>query len=436
SLLMSLPFLALYGFARVADLNVANGAWSFLVGMVFSNILACMLQSPVQRSSLMLALATAYNALPYQSLSQLESLLAGTLVWKCTDSIFGKSDERMEDILPFAIWLCTLIWSTEGVVDSAHSFNQQGLILGTISVGMLLRWLGEFILKHDELYLKRVLLALLGGLSVLLVSSRLLVAAHFDNMAILAGCGFLLAYIFDSIERHSDGPLEPVSSLKNLLLVGIGTLVSTRLFGNLGSLELAATMLLASRSRAAQLAAYFWCGRAIVQSFVTEFNPNVTGINLNHPYTAAGLYAGFLLVIVMALCLRNLEEKKLLCFAILAMMTAAPMASLYFVHAEPTSSILVSATVASLIMSLAVGAFSETARKIPDVIILTPIVMASAALLSNQLLNLGDYATAKERLLVLAAGALILVCIAIMKTFLSGLLLTRGLLEPSTEQEV
>ena len=89
--------------------------------------------------------------------------------------------------------------------------------------------------------------------------------------------------------------------IKNILLVGICTLVASRLFGMEGLLILAAATVVAPIPGSALIAGLFWSSRALLQSYVSQFNPNVTGVNLMHNYASAALYAGFL-VIILAAC--------------------------------------------------------------------------------------------------------------------------------------
>src|SRR6185369_9754581 len=98
-----------------------------------------------------------------------------------------------------------------------------------------------------------------------------------------------------------------VNALKQLIVIGIFTLLASRLFGTVGVLVMAATTLVAIRGGVAQIAALFWITKTFAHAFTEQFNPNVTGINLTHPYSAAGLYAGFLIVVFASVLFRDLK---------------------------------------------------------------------------------------------------------------------------------
>ena len=57
-----------------------------------------------------------------------------------------------------------------------------------------------------------------------------------------------------------------------------------------GLLVLAPTTMVALRPNVAIFAGLFWTVRVLLQAFVVQYNPNVTGINLMHSYTSAALY--------------------------------------------------------------------------------------------------------------------------------------------------
>ena len=415
SVILMLPFLALYGLAKLGALSVADDVGFFALGVLMPSLLSKLIKSPLQRSLILLAMCVgSFYALPESPLGNIESLFGGVLVWKVATNLLAGKDSQLEDLMPSFVWLVALHWSYVNV-SNMPQIQQTALVLGTISIAVLLKWIQIPLLKDDRLFLKRIALSTIGGLLLLLITSKVILVGHLDKMAIVAGVGFLSAYIFEAVDNSKQEVLGAAKPLTQLLLIGILTVAATRLFGTVGTILLAATMLIVTNSRSAKMAALFWGGRALIQGFVVLYNPNVTGINLNHAYTAAALFAGFLVAIVLALWIRDIQNKKWLSLVFLLVTTMAPMASGYFLHPEPLSSLLVAACTAGIIVVLFAACLMQTDLPPVDNMMLAPAVMAVFAHLSSELLTKGDEATAQEKLVAIAGLACLLVCVSLVQ---------------------
>ena len=112
------------------------------------------------------------------------------------------------------------------------------MLLGTLSIAVLLRSVSASFLAGDKLYIKRAVLATTGGLAVLIVINKLLLATTLSTIAGLVGAGFLLSYIFETTDESQKASITAVKALQSLIFIGIFTLVASRLFGIEGLLVL------------------------------------------------------------------------------------------------------------------------------------------------------------------------------------------------------
>jgi hypothetical protein len=313
-------------------------------------------------------------------------------------------------------WLVSVYWANVGG-STINNVIQESVVLGTIAVSMFLRWVQRpLFAKGDKAYLKRIVLSMSGGLTVLCVITKVIDAATMPKIAAIAGAGFIFAYLLQTFDEKDED--ATVRGLKQLIYIGIFTLVASRLFGMLGVLVLAAAMLVSTKSGTAYVAGIFWSVKALVQAFVAQYNPNVTGVNLTHSYTSAALYAGFLLVVVLSIFMRDSKEKRWLTILLLGAAVALPLGSNYFVHPEPTSGMLIAASVAGILMCAMAGAFYQRIVDGHENLILIPGVMASSALLSHELLELGESANTHDRLVAIGALAVLVIILGIVNHFI------------------
>lgn len=417
AVLVLLPFLALFGLAQLGSLTIASSVLYFAPAMLVPFILSRLNFLPFERSILLLAMFVGTcMVLPAGSEPAVAAMIAGLFVWKISDNLLLPEKSTLEDLLPSLIWLTTVYWSHVGG-GTINATIQQSVVLGTMVVSMFLRWVQRpLFAKGDKVYLKRIVLAMTGGLSVLCVITKVIDAATMPKIAAIAGAGFIFAYLLQTTDDKEED--ATVKGLKQLIYIGIFTLVASRLFGMLGVLVLAGTMLVATKPGTAHIAAMFWAIKALIQTFVAQYNPNVTGVNLTHSYTSAALYAGFLAVVVLSVFIRDSKEKRWLTVLLLGGAVALPVGSNYFVHPEPTSGMLIAASVAAILMCAMSSALYQRAVEAHENLILIPGVMAASALLSHELLELGQTSTAHDRLVAIGALAVLVVILGIVNHFI------------------
>jgi hypothetical protein len=413
-----LPFLALFGLAQLGSLTVASSVLYFVPALVIPFVISRLNFLPFERSILLLAMCVgAALTLPAESQPNVVAMIAGLLVWKISDNLLLPEQSTLEDLLPSLIWLVTVYWTSVGGATGDAGVHQS-VVLGTLAVSMFLRWVQRPLLhKGDTVYLKRVVLSMTGGLAVLCVITKVIGAtASMPKLAAIAGAGFILAYILQSADDSNEDAV--VKGLKQLIYIGILTLIASRLFGMIGVLVLAGTMLVATKSGIAQMAGIFWAVKALIQAFVVQYNPNVTGVNLTHSYTSAALYAGFLAVVVFSLFVRDSKEKRMLLVVLMGGAVALPAGSNYFVHPEPTSAMLIAGSVAAILLCAMGTALYQRAVVAHENLILIPGVMAAGALMSHELLELGEGSTSHDRLIAVGALAVLVIILGIVNHFI------------------
>jgi hypothetical protein len=145
----------------------------------------------------------------------------------------------------------------------------------------------------------------------------------------------------------------------------------------------------------------------------------VTGINLTHSYCTAAMYAGFVLICIFSLFMRDIANKWLYLILALGLSVALPASANYFIHAEPTGSLLISAGVASILIVIFAPAFYQRTMESQDTIILLPALMGTVAIMSNELLAFGEASTNHDRLVVVGVIAGITLCLGIASNFVS-----------------
>lgn len=404
---VTIPFVAILLLAKVPDMQVASSWIYFFAGAAVPYILSQIGLNAWLRAILLLAIAVGGSlALPADSYAfPLIGALTGLSVWKTAENLLKKPGCELEDFIPSFLWLTGIYWIKTSS-GAAHPEIQYGLLLGTLAVGILLRWVQMPLLPDDKVYLKRIVLATTGGLAVLIVINKLLLGTSIMTIASLAGAGFFLTYLFEAMDkpcdRPADEPPSAVKALKSLIFIGIFTLLATRLFGMEGLLVLAATTIVGSKPGTARVAAIFWGARVLLQAFVFQFNANVTGINLMHPYTSAALYAGFILVAVTSIFIRDVKDTRILTAIFLIVGSVAAPASNFFIHEEPTGALIVAASVAAVLLSvLASSLYKETIEE-HSTLMLLPVQMISFAILTNELIAKGNEATVHDKLVAMA----------------------------------
>jgi hypothetical protein len=338
---------------------------------------------------------------------------AGLLIAKVVETLLQKPDSHLDDIAAPIIWLSTFYWSKAGLTGDSTTLCQE-VVLATLLIAIFIRGIQPLLLANDRFFLKRVGLSVTGGLAMLLLVTKVFLNEDLETTAILVGAGFLCTYLLQSLDRGGEGGPKLATALRNIFLVGIMTLAATRLFGLQGLLVLAAATTIAPQPGSALIAGLFFASRVLLQVYVVQYNTNVTGINLMHNYSNAALYAGFLLAAVAGLLIKDLADRRLLVVIYLATMFIGPASATFFVHAEPTGSLLISAAVASVLISFLAPALYPARSADQESLIVMPLLATVVALLTPGLLELGDNASTEQRVIALGVIAGIILCLALI----------------------
>jgi len=397
-LIAAIPFALAFAAAELAGVHTM-AAIPFFLGAVFVFYILTELKLPENlRGLLLLALSVFLTSrLPQDTFGvPLLGALAGLTVFKIATNLTDRENSSLADFIPSFVYLTGMYWlhSLSGGSDLA---NNEGILLSALTAAIFIAWVQGPFMGDDKVYLKRVMLSLTGGLVMLIAITKLVVAVKLTTLAVLAGAGFFVTYLLQAMDEEKEETPRLVNALKQLIVIGIFTLLASRLFGTVGVLVMAATTLVAIRGGVAQIAALFWITKTFAHAFTEQFNPNVTGINLTHPYSAAGLYAGFLIVVFASVLFRDLKGKPAYAGLFLLVGATLPLCSNFFVHEEPTGALLVSAYVAAVLMStLAPAIYNKTVPGHENLMLL-PVVMTASAIMSNELIPLGNEASAAVR---------------------------------------
>jgi hypothetical protein len=347
------------------------------------------------------------------------SLLLGITTWKLSENLIF-SVPALEDALPSLIWLAGSYW-IGATVTEAQVPVQQGLLLSSISIAMVLRMMQSPLFHEDKFYLKRLILSASGGLALLIVMTKLLLIPDMAPLAALVGAGYFCAYLMDWSEPKVDVPWSVGDPIKYLILIGIFTLLAQRMFGTFGLIVLSPVALVGMHMGVANIAGTFWIARAFLQGFIYQFVPNVTGINLTHAYSSAGLYAGFLLILLMSVFMRDATVRWVSALIVLAGATLTPAFSNYLMHDEPTGALLVASAVAAVMLGVCAPVLYRTYTAEQGSLLLLPIHMTGVAVLTSSLLSLGDESTQQTKLIVIGVTvAVVMLVSALVWYIISG----------------
>lgn len=404
-------FLVLYGLGWLLQQPTAGGIPYFLTGFALSWGLGGMRLSPGIAGIVLLLVAfmlfplSSSNAEPsvIPSLSYLFGLTAA--------SFFSRPDgsdpnERLIDWAIPALWLTGSFWISQTSPDN-WLVTHQSLLLVFLSLALLLRAL----LRLDWLPEKNPVIpmaftVLVGALAGWLAVQNVLFQPSLLNWAWLFAGGLLLAFLLDwPLGEEADESGFSLRTIITLVLIGIGTLVASRLFGTLGWLVLASALLVRNQpSSGLNLAMLFLVTRSLLQGFIQQYNPNLTGINLVHPYAGAALYAGFILMLLLPVLFKRGGDRPFGWALILAGGVILAALGNYFLHSEAMSSLLVALTVAGVGVSALGFLPGKADRSNP---LMLAVFLINGALLTNGLIDAGNEAERTQKIMVLAAGVLL-----------------------------
>lgn len=331
--------------------------------------------------------------------------LLGLLIYRLLESFCFSQDNNLEDIFPSCVWLAALAWAN---VIGQNEANIQNIVLACLSVSLIVKLLPANILADDKFFIKRVILSICAGLVLLVILNTVLLQPNAFLMAKLFVLGILVSYLFkqDFVDDQFSGLIKAVTFLT---VIGLCTLIATRLIGDIGTIILAAACC-ASVGKGI-FAALFWSSRLLIQGFVLGNVANVTGINLMHPYCSAALYFGFLTIVFISIILRSSEKQWQTLAILLTIGLFIPPAILYLIHEEPGASFLIAANVVAIsLISFAKLIYKES-NDTQNNLILMPIILSAASLICAPLIEIGNHSTVAGRVQIISYAIAILIVI-------------------------
>jgi hypothetical protein len=218
--------------------------------------------------------------------------------------------------------------------------------------------------------------------------------------------------------------LDLIKIIISLTLIGIASLLASRLIGNIGWLVIAASALPFSVMNQTKkesetnfvclnvidIFILFAISRALLQGFLYSYNANLTGINLVHPYVSAALFAGILLIFLFPLAPQYGIKRNLIAPIFILKAISISLLSNYFLHEEATGSLLIAAFVNSLCIGIAgkviynnseEDSLKGLTQNLSANIILIPVLLIVLVSLSGNVLGLGNMATKLNKFSIL-----------------------------------
>lgn len=422
--LSMIPWFLAYLMAFLLGFNCVAGATYFALGAFVPFCLSRLKFSSNQMSVWLFLGSVLFTSLlksdPASDIFVLPSLIAGLATWKFTDIVCHRQERTLFDLVPALAWLIGFYWT--GQVSPAKLMTfQRGFLLCEIGVIYVMRLLQMPFMHDDKIYLKRLILSCTAGLLQLIMVSKVLMAPEMGHYCWLVGGGVLVAYLLQEAQLHSEKSANPFSLLQVIILIGILATVAARLCGTFGYLVLAPVFLVSLSTGLSLSVGLFFLGRVLLQTFLNSFNTNVSGINLTHAYAGAALYGGFALACLVVMLLGDNRYRKEAFIALLATGVSVPLLSNFFLHIEPTASLLIAFLVASLLLSIAYPFFlfkppikdqlpEHLQTKAEPVVPLTysgllmPVQAIALCTVFSELFSLGNATGINERLQILSVA--------------------------------
>ncbi len=409
------PVVAVLLSANAAGIDLMIAA-PFFAGAAFLAFFLSQIGLPPFLRGLVLvgAAVTMSCFLPKESFAlPAEAAITGLIAWKCLENLLLDDSSEVQDFLPPFLYLSGMYMLN--VNDSVSMVAQhQNLVLASLIVAIFMRWIQDPFLKEDKLYVKRIALAVTGGLFLLVMVTKMIVALELAKYAAILGGGFFLTYLLQATDKACESDAPAHKCFKQLLFIGIFTLLASRLFFTPGMIVLAISTLIATKPGAARIAGLYWGGYVFLQCFIQQYNSNMTGINVLHPYTSAALYAGFLIAITATLLLRQKMDNRARAILFVSAGLIAPAATNYFLHAEPTASLLLAALIGTTMMAVFIPAFEAEQAKSRETLMLLPLQLISTSMIASELLSKGSESDTQQRVIAL-------VVLSVVSTVLLGI---------------
>lgn len=405
-LIAMLPFGAMFGLAAYLQMNVAVSGPAFIGAALLAFLLSRVGLPATYRGIALLAASVALTSfVPADNvISAVSAATLGLLASKLLDNLFFAEASTYEDAVTPLAWLGGVLYLS--MPGDGNATLHANMLLGVISVCLLMRVFQRPFMTDDRWLVKRVVLASTAGLGALLVMTKLLLQTEVWDMALMIGGAVFCAYLFQNADLEGEDKVTAATGIQQLIVIGVLTLVAARFFGTFGYLMLVPAAIVPFRGGIATYAGLFFLSRVLVQAFVSTYNENVTGINLIHPYTGAAQYAGFIVVAVMFILVRELTDRRARAALFLLCGALVPMGANFYLHAEPTSSLLVSATVAGVMLAALGPALTRSATPVGfGNLLVATCMMSVAGITYGGLIEAGVNASNETRLAILGGAA-------------------------------
>ena len=371
------------------------------------------------------------------------SSILGLIVWKVFDALGSDTEQTNTiksyfDILPSLIWFAGSYWV--GLTSQSSDLpTHYGFLLGSISIALILQPLGALIGKSTDKKITHYLitffaLPLIGGLALFFITENILLAHKLLNWVYVFSAGiFVSALIAEvnsfSISNIAKRKLDLIKIIISLTLIGIASLLASRLIGNIGWLVIAASALpfslipptavaressepvqASTNHNVIDIFILFAISRALLQGFLYSYNANLTGINLVHPYVSATLFAGILLIFLFPLARQYGIKRNLIAPIFILKAISISLLSNYFLHEEATGSLLIAAFVSALCIGIAgkviynnseEDSLKGATQNLSTNAILIPVLLIVLVSLSGNVLGLGNMATKLNKFSIL-----------------------------------
>jgi hypothetical protein len=406
--------------AAAGGLTLAQHAPFYIVGVLFCYIVAVLNFKPAMRSMAHLAVACAIAlwAAPNTLVYSATAYLSGIVLMRLVLNLLSFKDARLDDIAPAFVYLAGLLFVSGGDSSALSTMGKRWTLLSSaFIVSTLVALLQRPHMADDKILVKRLVLTLSAGLAYLVLVTKVAAAPEYTRLALLVGAGYAMAYGLDALGQRKG---DATAAIRQILIVGIFTLIASRLYGNLGVAVLGAGLMVGHFTQAPAAVALFFGARVLEQVFDYIYNPNVTGINLNHSYVGASVYFGLFSALAVLALLRDISQRRVLAVALGASGALAGAAVSYFLHGEAASGYLVALTVSGLLVCLVGRNFLSPKDEEKSLsLVMVPALATASALLSHDLLELGENADMQTRLTVLGVMAAAVV-VAFIGIKLSG----------------
>jgi len=404
-----LPMAALFSLVNFLRADSAWNILTFALSMLLPFLLATVGFSSGFVSSILMLVVVAATAFAGKSLPENSTLIIslGLLLYKSIDLLFYRRKSQFEDVIPVMTWLSALIWFQSkffehAIADQGNLIAQQNIVLLTIAITFALKPIIAIMSGPDRFFLKRLGICILGGVALFGLTNYILLKPVYALVSALYAGG-LFASLLPSTEFRDGRIVERDSVLFHrqlhfIILIGILALIGSRTFSMLSYLVLAPTAMVASAGGIGAAVAFFWTSRVLLQCFVVNYNSNVTGINLMHPYVSASMFAGFFVSLLFTIALMRPAKAWQDSLFFLALAASAPVVSTYFLHEEATSGFLSSLLTASVLLVCLAPLLNPAAEPNRlDTLILLPAISLTTALFGNTLLTMGNETSTEDR---------------------------------------